>query len=130
VDQKTCSFTQKLIDINKQKEQFDILKEYTPLEYLKALLELQKGKVKLRSLLFSFFHERFPFESILECSKQLNVSLESDNMLMRVVKNKMVEQIHLNQLDTLFEHNKTLQKESDDLINKLLKKSSQIEEKK
>jgi hypothetical protein len=69
VDQKTCSFTQKLIDINKQKEQFGILKEHTPLEYLRALLELQKERVELRSLLFSFFHERFPFKSILEYSK-------------------------------------------------------------
>lgn len=130
VDQKTCDFTQKLIDINKQKEQFDILKEHTPLEYLKALLELQKERVELRSLLSSFFYERFPFESILECSKQLNVSLESDNMLMQVVKNKMVEQKHLDQLEILFKNNEKLQKESDNLINKLLEKSSQIEEKK
>lgn len=49
-----------------QKHEFDIFKDHSPLQYLKALW------IKLRSLLFSFFHEKFPFESILECSKQFN----------------------------------------------------------
>lgn len=94
------------------------------------MYELQKERVEIRSLLYSFFHERFPFESLLECAKQFCVSLESDTMLMEVVKNKIVEENHLKKLNNLLAHNQMLQKESDDLVKRLLEKSSQIEEKK
>lgn len=51
-------------------------------------------------------------------------------MLMEVVKNKIVEENHLKKLNNLLAHNQMLQKESDDLVKRLLEKSSQIEEKK